>query len=372
MYHNENINRPDNGPARRRENKPEFPIMARYGDLMYVGLFMTAVEDIHGGDKVILRTERGTEIGDALTSCMEYEDGDRARSVGRLLRKATSDDFRLKGEIEKVKIRNEKDFCKKKIVELELPMKLASVEHLFGGDKIIFYFLADGRVDFRQLVRELAREYRTRIEMKQIGVRDEAKLISDYEHCGRELCCRAFMKELLPVTMKMAKNQKATLDPAKISGACGRLMCCLRFEDDVYNELKKSLPRRGSKVTYRGRHSEVVDYDVIQLKVRVIVEGKEMTTVSVKELEGTAPAAFGDGMVELAGEEPPPEKNMFSVDNFHWKTYENDKDQESLTGGSESGEITDEPETADRPSGRRKRGRGRRKSGGSNLRGNHG
>jgi len=113
------------------------------------------------------------------------------------------------------------DFCKKKIVERKLPMKLASVEHLLGGSKVIFYFLAEGRVDFRELVKDLAQEYHTRIEMRQIGVRDEARLLADYEHCGRELCCKTFIKNLEPVTMKMAKNQKATLDPRRSPAAAG-------------------------------------------------------------------------------------------------------------------------------------------------------
>lgn len=266
------------------EKFPIFMVVARYGDLKYVDIFESKFGDVRRGDKVVLRTGRGTELGEALTGARSRPQGERIEFSGRLIRRATSDDFRLKREIEEIKVANEKEFCEKKIRELDLPMKLATVEHLFGGEKIIFYFLAEGRVDFRQLVKELAKEYRTRIEMKQIGVRDEAKLVSDYEHCGRELCCRSFMKTLEPVTMKMAKNQKATLDPSKISGACGRLMCCLRFEDDIYNEFKKILPRRGSTIDLHGRSAEVLDYDIIQLKIKLLVEGRDLETVTLREL----------------------------------------------------------------------------------------
>ena len=163
-------------------------------------------------------------------------------------------------------------------------MKLASVEHLYGTKKIIFYYLANGRIDFRELVKDLAKEYQARIEMKQIGVRDEARLLADYEHCGRELCCRSYLKNLEPVTMKMAKNQKATLDPSKISGRCGRLMCCLRYEDRVYEELKNSLPKKGSVVKTIKGTGEVVNYDVLQQQVVIETENRSRQTVSVGEI----------------------------------------------------------------------------------------
>ena len=123
-------------------------------------------------------------------------------------------------------------------------MKIVDAEHIFGGERIVFYFMAEGRVDFRELVRKLAQEYQTRIEMRQIGSRDEAKLLGDVESCGQECCCLQFLQLLKPVNMRMAKMQKATLDPSKISGYCGRLKCCLRYEDETYMDLKKSLPRK--------------------------------------------------------------------------------------------------------------------------------
>ena len=157
----------------------------------------------------------------------------------------------------------EMTFCRERVKALNLPMKLVDSEHLLGGEKIIFYFVADGRVDFRQLVKDIAREYKTRIELRQIGVRDEARLLSELGHCGQCLCCKSFMKSLEPVTMRMAKSQKATLDPTKISGVCGRLMCCLRYEDKVYSELKSKLPKRGSMIKTRKASGKVIDIDVL-------------------------------------------------------------------------------------------------------------
>jgi cell fate regulator YaaT (PSP1 superfamily) len=231
----------------------------RYGSMAFVGDFVTRVAGLRARDRVVIRTERGVEIGTVVSPGDVIEDGEEketeqteeqartdlpAGSVGEILRRMTPDDLAKQDEIEEQDQPREFDFCMERIKARDLPMKLASVEHLFGGTKIIFYFVADGRVDFRELVKDLAQEYHCRIEMRQIGVRDEARLLADYEHCGRPLCCRTFVKKLEPVSMKMAKSQKATLDPAKISGRCGRLMCCLRFEDDLYEELRRASPRK--------------------------------------------------------------------------------------------------------------------------------
>ena len=194
------------------------------------------------------------------------------------------------------------EFCKKKIQERNLPMKLASVEHLLGGSKIIFYFLAEGRVDFRELVKDLAQEYHTRIEMRQIGVRDEARLLADYEHCGRELCCKTFIKNLEPVTMKMAKNQKATLDPTKISGRCGRLMCCLRFEDSVYEDMKSGLPGMGVLVATPEGEGEVVAQDAEKKLVTVaLAADKRQVTVPLAQIKTVCPR---EAAAKAAGREP--------------------------------------------------------------------
>jgi len=315
--------------------------------MMLIGSFSSDVP-LRRGDRVILRTDRGTELGEVITiseqvaSSEEIEAQDKEEAAAaapqaeppqeeppapaprppaqrptygpRVLRKATKDDIAKAQEIGETIEPAQFKYCQQKIRELNVPMRLAAVEHLFGDEKLIFYFLAESRVDFRALVRELAREYRTRIEMKQIGARDEAKLLSDYEHCGREVCCRRFIRALEPVTIKMAKNQKATLDPAKISGACGRLMCCLRFENTVYQDLKRQLPRKGKRVKTPKGEGEVRNYGIIAQTVLVEESSGERVSYRVEELswdsggrsKGGRPAD-DDEHEEAPGEDPAPE-----------------------------------------------------------------
>ena len=256
----------------------------RYGVLKNTSDFFNTFNSLRKGDLVVIRSSRGVEFGEVITVVKEIADTDAIENLGEVLRKATLDDREKQKKIIDEMIPVEFKFCQKKIKEHKLLMKLASVEHLFGTKKIIFYFLASGRVDFRELVKDLAKEYQARIEMKQIGVRDEARLLADYEHCGRELCCRSFLKNLEPVTMKMAKNQKATLDPSKISGRCGRLMCCLRYEDKVYEDLKHVLPKKGSIVKTEKGVGEVINYDVLQQQVTIEMENKNKIHVSVKDI----------------------------------------------------------------------------------------
>jgi len=241
----------------------------RYGAMRLVGDFYAKFPSVKRTDRVIVRTDRGVEVGEVISKPEGTSDENDVKGLGEILRRVTPEDLERIRRIEEEQEREEFKFCQTRIRDLKLPMKLTSVEHLFGGTKIIFYFLADGRVDFRQLVKELAKQYNTRIEMRQIGVRDEARLLADYEHCGRELCCKGFMKTLEPVTMRMAKNQKATLDPAKISGRCGRLMCCLRFEDPVYEEFKRRLPKKGTHVETPDGPGIVVECEVMSQQVTV-------------------------------------------------------------------------------------------------------
>ncbi len=312
----------------------------RYGYMMNIGPFPSDLP-LRGGDKVIARTDRGTELGEVVTVFEQVVSSNEAEgelptqnapeppaqentpqpaappakprqapqrtSYGpRILRKATKEDLAKAHNISESMEPAQFKFCQQKVRELEVPMRLAAVEHLFGGEKVIFYFLAESRVDFRALVRELAREYRTRIEMKQIGARDEAKLLGDYEHCGRELCCRTFIRALEPVTIKMAKSQKATLDPAKISGACGRLMCCLRFENPIYQQLKSQLPRKGKRVKTPKGEGEVINYDIIAQTVLVEESSGEKVTYKVEELswDGAKTGHLRDK--EGPAPEPPP------------------------------------------------------------------
>jgi cell fate regulator YaaT (PSP1 superfamily) len=263
----------------------------RFGAMSHVGSFRADFSGLRMGDRCVIRTERGIEFGDILNPVEPYDGEDSQRGViGEIVRKLNPDDQKKLATLRDVDQPKEFDYCKKKILERKLPMKLASVEHLLGGSKVIFYFLAEGRVDFRELVKDLAQEYHTRIEMRQIGVRDEARLLADYEHCGRELCCKTFIKNLEPVTMKMAKNQKATLDPTKISGRCGRLMCCLRFEDSVYEDMKSGLPGMGVLVATPEGEGEVVAQDAGKKLVTVaLAADKRQVTVPLAQIKTVCP-----------------------------------------------------------------------------------
>lgn len=263
----------------------DYHVIACYGAMRHIGMFETDIGGLRKGEQCILRTARGVELGEAMEKAQEAAPDEASATVGQVLRRATPRDIERVQEIDEQVAPEELAFCTQKIREHELPMKLASVEHLFGGDKIIFYFLAEGRVDFRTLVKDLAAQYRTRIEMRQIGVRDEARLLADIEHCGRELCCRTFMKDLAPVTMRMAKAQKTTLDPAKISGRCGRLMCCLRFEDQVYAELRDNLPKRGTHVRTPEGEGTVVFTHTLKQTVAVELNDNREVTVPVSAIE---------------------------------------------------------------------------------------
>lgn len=204
--------------------------------------------DLKTGDDVIVETSRGIEMGTVAIGNKELSEEDQfTKPLKGVLRMATEDDKRVKREN---KLREEEAFkiCLNKIKEHKLEMKLVEVEYSFDGSKILFYFTAEGRVDFRELVKDLATVFRTRIELRQIGVRDESKALGSIGVCGRSLCCSQFLDEFVPVSIKMAKEQGLSLNPSKISGACGRLMCCLKFEQDTYEELIKTMPKPGLTV----------------------------------------------------------------------------------------------------------------------------
>ncbi len=266
-------------------------VTVRYGMMAMQGDFLTDIPDLRTGDMVIMKTDRGIDHGIVAKKPMPVPPA--CKGFERIIRRATESDHNILNHIKISKEPEELKHCHERIAERSLPMKLAGIEHLFGGDKVIFYFLADGRVDFRELVKDLARRYRTRIEMRQIGVRDEAKMLSDYEHCGRELCCRTFMRELEPVTMRMAKIQKSTLDPSKISGHCGRLMCCLRFEDDVYKEHKKTLPHRNDMVRTQNVCGRVVNAEILSQLVEI--EQNDGTRLKIHAEEITERTQGGGG-----------------------------------------------------------------------------
>src|SRR5581483_3604485 len=204
-------------------------------------------------------------------------------TAGEIVRALTQED-RL--QVDRLHQSEQREFlrCREFIAQRSLQMELVDVEHLFGGERIIFYFLAEKRVDFRDLVKDLAREYRTRIEMRQIGVRDEAKLLADYGDCGKPVCCNTHMAVMPPVSMRMAKLQKSTLDPSKISGRCGRLKCCLRFEQDVYEEFHKQLPSAGTRILTAKGPGRVLAQEILARKVLVEFEDGRRLLVAADEI----------------------------------------------------------------------------------------
>ncbi|GHT18327.1 signal peptidase [Planctomycetales bacterium] len=224
--------------------------VVRYGAMRLLGAFTFPDHvPLRHGHRVVVRTPRGQEAGtvlceatpEALLRLKEDNVDDK------VIRQMTDED---EAEYRQIRTGEKDEFvrCRNIIREMNLPMDLVRIEHLFGGERIIVYYVADGRVDFRELVKVLAAEFQTRIEMKQIGVRDETKLLADFGDCGKEVCCNCYLIEMPPVSMKMAKLQKATLDPTKISGRCGRLKCCLRYEYDHYVESQNKLPSIGCQV----------------------------------------------------------------------------------------------------------------------------
>lgn len=262
--------------------------VVRYGVMRSLGVLSTRGGDsFRRGDQVIARTQRGLETGEVL--CEATEDAlaqIKDPAHGQILRAMTSEDV---NEMAHMKAEEAREFevCQQYVAKLGLQMELVDVEHVFGGERIVVYYLAENRVDFRELVRQLASEFQTRIEMRQIGVRDEAKLLADYGDCGKPVCCNTHLSEMPPVSMKMAKLQKATLDPTKISGRCGRLKCCLRYEYDTYEQYQEDLPAIGSEIVTGSGRARVLNHEILarQLLVqtedgrRMLIDASEVLTV---------------------------------------------------------------------------------------------
>lgn len=203
--------------------------------------------NIQKGDKVIVETARGIEFGSCVIEVMELKDEEIVSPLKDVLRVATQDDIETHRE-NIVKAKEAMKICKEKVEDHDIDMKLVSTEYTFDNNKLIFYFTSDQRVDFRELVKDLAAVFKTRIELRQIGVRDEAKAIGSMGYCGRESCCSTFLCDFSPVTIKMAKDQSFSLNPSKISGICGRLMCCLAYEQEAYEYSLKKMPKPGSVI----------------------------------------------------------------------------------------------------------------------------
>ena len=295
-------------PARSRRNGGDRKgkgklVVARYGRMKHIGLFRHHLEtppDV--GTMLVVRTERGTELGrvlinvgpdesphfirkDKLDSFIRANGGDYPfRQGGRALRLANPQDVNDQQHLDR-SAHEEDGYCRDQIKALGLDMKIVEVEHLLGGERIVFYFTAEHRVDFRELVKRMAGRYHTRIEMRQVGARDEARLVADYERCGQHCCCKQFLKFLKPVSMRMAKMQKATLDPTKISGRCGRLMCCLRYEDSSYEALAAALPKKNRWVrTADGVVGKVIDVQILTQLVVMLTPNRQRVAVANEEI----------------------------------------------------------------------------------------
>lgn len=228
-------------------------------------------------DKVIIETSLGEDIGEVVISKRELPDEKVPKDLKRIIRLASSKDIKRQ-EDNKQKEKKAMEVCKEQIKKHKLEMNLVDVEYKFDGSKIIFYFTADGRVDFRELVKDLAAIYKTRIELRQIGVRDEVRKIGGNGVCGRELCCCSFLNNFDIVSIKMAKEQSASLNPSKISGNCGRLMCCLKYEQGVYEEKIKKLPKVGSIVKTEDGEGTIVSEEVLKERVKVQFKKDDVTT----------------------------------------------------------------------------------------------
>ncbi len=258
----------------------------RAGKIYY---FSPGKLEIDTNDHVIVETARGVEYGHVVIGSKEVEDDKVVQPLKSVIRLATAQDDRQE-EGNRQKEKEAFKICLDKIRKHKLEMKLIDAEYTFDNNKVLFYFTADGRIDFRELVKDLASVFKTRIELRQIGVRDETKILGGIGICGRPLCCHTHQSEFLPVSIKMAKEQNLSLNPAKISGVCGRLMCCLKHEEETYEELNSRLPGPGDHVTARdGSRGEVSSVNVLRQMVKVIVtlenEEKEIREYRVEDLK---------------------------------------------------------------------------------------
>ena len=267
------------------------------------------------GVPVIVRSERGHEWGTILCQATDQTRqylGEKQQH-GRIVREPTPDDERQWDRVRELE-RGEFLSGREMIAERKMQMQLIDVEHLFGGERLIYYYVSEQRVDFRELVKALAGQHKIRIEMRQMGVRDEAKLLADYGDCGQPVCCNTHLREMPPVSMKMAKLQKATLDPNKISGRCGRLKCCLRYEQDTYEEHRRELPPIGAMVVTKQGTGKVIGQEILSKRVMIVYDNQRhlpadlkdiITVISSKGNKAPAPSRR-DGPGELSDDEPSP------------------------------------------------------------------
>lgn len=246
--------------------------------------FDTAAFNLSIGDEVVVETNKGKALGTVARSPRFVEKAHLPADLKPIIRLASEADINM-ARISSAKENEAHEYCLVRIRQRKMDMKLVKAEYLFDGSKIIFYFTADGRVDFRELVKDLAQYFHTRIEMRQIGVRDEAKLLGGIGICGRELCCGTFLTDFNPVSVRMAKQQGLALNPTKISGQCGRLLCCLGYEYDTYCKMAKQLPKQGSKLTLDGKTAEVLSSQTLAQTVTVRCEGAVVSNIPLAQLK---------------------------------------------------------------------------------------
>ena len=262
-------------------------VSVRFADLPNTYKYNRNQLNLRNGDLVVAETDRGDGLGtvviDALETCCSVS----VDSLKKVVRKATQKDIereRERKELEKQAFR----LCADKASELRLEMNLVTVHYFFDRSKAIFYFTADGRIDFRELVKSLAKLLNTRIEMRQIGVRDKARLVGGIGCCGRELCCQSFLKDFEPVSVRMAKDQNLPLNPSKISGVCGRLMCCLTYEHAIYKKMSKALPKCGKRVRVGSEEGKVLRQNPLEGTVVVELDGGKEVEVGLHEIQNDA------------------------------------------------------------------------------------
>lgn len=317
--------------------------VVRYGVMRSLGVFSCRARDRYArGQRVIARTGRGQEAGEVLCEATDHalSQMEEEPRTGQILRLLSADDDH---EIQKIgeQQASERDICAKHIAALELDMQLVDVERIYGGERVVVYFISENRVDFRELVKLLAKDLQTRVEMRQIGVRDEAKMLADYGDCGKPVCCNTHLSEMPPVSMKMAKLQKATLDPNKISGRCGRLKCCLRYEYDTYQELRRELPKVGASVLTKEGRGKVLSQEI--LANELLIETEDSRRISIR----------ADEVLTVLGDTPPEAPSEAPAS----------QGDEGSAAGGDAGVSEEKEDQGKKKSGgsRRRRGRGRGK-----------
>ena len=269
----------------------------RFKDTGKIYYFDPGQEQLRNGEKVIVETSRGVECGEVAMKNQEVSDSSIVQPLRKIVRKATREDI---NRLEENRRKEKAAFrtCEEKIAEHGLEMKLVDVEYTFDNSKILFYFTADGRVDFRELVKDLAGQFRTRIELRQIGVRDEAKMLGGLGICGRAFCCGTFLDSFQPVSIKMAKEQGLSLNPVKISGACGRLMCCLKYEQEAYQDLIRTTPKVNALVSTPEGKGVVIDQNLLTRKLTVRLDKDPEAAPKVFHVSEVKTLRDGKGKVD--------------------------------------------------------------------------